>query len=66
MILKGEVPHNANIIGGMFVVTIKVAKTENPICKVRQVMHEHKEIGKDIFFISPQRQTKVQLECLFL
>ncbi len=46
--LKQDVPDGSNIIGGMFVITIKDVETEKPIYKARYVMHGHKDREKDL------------------
>ncbi len=48
IVSKDEVPDNANIIGGRFVLTIEDTETDRPFCKARYVMLGQKDRKKKI------------------
>ncbi|MEM6805931.1 MAG: reverse transcriptase domain-containing protein, partial [Bacteroidota bacterium] len=48
VVLKEEIPDDANILTGHFVITIKDVESDTPIFKARYVIHGHKDKEKDI------------------
>ena len=48
IVSKDEVPDNANIIGGRFVLTIEDTETDRPFCKARYVMRGQKDRKKKV------------------
>ncbi|MEM1283154.1 MAG: reverse transcriptase domain-containing protein [Chlamydiota bacterium] len=47
IVLKEEVPRDANVLTSHFVITIKDVETNQPIFKARYVIHGHKDKEKD-------------------
>lgn len=63
LVLRDDVPKNANILGGRFVLTIKDAETDKPIFKAIYVVQGHRDKEKNFLVHDAQtmRQSSIRM-----
>ena len=62
MVCKDDIPHDANVLGGRFVLAIKNVGTDGELFRARFVVHVHTDAEKNILVHNSTITTQIRSE----